>query len=223
MEGAEQARSGEGGDGASREPRKAVRVPPNEAGALKERKPSPAGGAVRRPVPPGADGGGKGAEGAGKAAAGLASAGSQGLVLMDMIADQNKKETAANADMTAIVVGTAACGKSTLLKGLLSKEEEPKPTLALEYSTWSHKNRLMSHLWEVGGGTAMQKLLDVPLSENTVRNATVIIVADLSNPEEVFVGVSYWLDRLRERLHDIDKVFRAKETTAKRMDQVRLY
>jgi len=49
----------------------------------------------------------------------------------------------------------------------------------------------------------------------------VVIVADLSKPEEVFAGVSYWLNRLRTRLQDIEKELKKKETTAKVMDQLK--
>ena len=124
--------------------------------------------------------------------------------------------------MSAIFVGTASCGKSTLLK-LLNKDA-PEATLALEYqfvrkTTDGRKD--VAHLWEVGGGTVMQNLLDVPLTEASVKTATVVIVADLSKPEEVFAGVSYWLKRLRERLQVIDKKLKEKEVTAKIMDQLK--
>jgi uncharacterized membrane protein YheB (UPF0754 family) len=49
----------------------------------------------------------------------------------------------------------------------------------------------------------------------------VVIVADLSKPEEVFACVSYWLNRLRTRLQDIEKDLKKKETTAKVLDQLR--
>lgn len=189
----------------------------------KPEKPSPTAGAVRRPAPPG------GAAGGGKAADAPTGAGAKEKEpkdLMKMIVQQNKKQAAANADTSAIVVGTASCGKSTLLKGLLNKDEEPKATLALEYSFVRPKatesgRKDVAHIWEIGGGTAMQNLLDVPLTESTVKTATVVIVADLSKPEEVFVGVSYWLERLRARLQDIDKVLKSKEATAKVMDQLK--
>lgn len=197
----------------AREARQPVKT--SDAGA---RKPSPSAGAgaVRRAAPPGAVGGSKVAEAPGGAG--------KEKDLLKMVVQQNKKQAAANADMSAIVVGTASCGKSTLLKGLLNKDEEPKATLALEYSfvrKTTDGRKDVAHLWEVGGGTAMQNMLDVPLTESSVKTATVVIVADLSKPEELFVGVSYWLDRLRLRLQDIDKVFKSKETTAKVMDQLK--
>ena len=76
-----------------------------------------------------------------------------------------------------VIVGPNACGKSTLLKGLLNKDEEPKATLALEYSYCSKTKqgrKEIAHIWEIGGGTAMQNLLDVPLTESSVRTATVM-------------------------------------------------
>ena len=210
--------------------RKALKAP--EA-PLKERNPSPS----VRPAPPGIDGGVKPADAKEKD-------------IMKLLVQQNKKQTASNADSCAIVVGTASCGKSTILRSLLhpsnasqgDKEQEPKPTLALEYSylrsepsksTESRKDGGRTgepgawgavqgaHIWEVGGGTAMQNLLDVPLTDQSVKNATLVIVADLSKPKEVWAGVTYWLERLRTRLQDIDKVLKSKEATAKMMEQLK--
>ena len=197
-----------------REPRRPAKAP---EGGLRERKPSPsareAGAAARRPAPAPAG-----------APAGAGASEKDRKDLMKMVVQQNKKQAAQTADTCAVVVGTAQCGKSTLLKGLLNKDEEPQATLALEYSYCSKTTqgrKDIAHIWEVGGGTAMQNLLDVALTESSVRTATVVIVADLSKPEEVFAGVSYWLSRLRARLQDIDKELKKKETTAKVMDQLR--
>jgi len=206
--------------GEAREARKPAKAP--DAGVVKERKPSPSGvGVVRRAAPP------PGAPGGGRPEAPLLPGGAgKEKDLMKMVVQQNKKQAAANADMCAIMVGTASCGKSTLLKGLKNNDEEPKPTLALEYSFLRKINAAdgrkdVAHLWEIGGGTAMQNMLDVPLTESSVKTATVVIVADLSQPDELFVGVSYWLERLRLRMQDIDKVFKSKEATARLMDQLK--
>jgi hypothetical protein len=145
-------------------------------GVLRERKPSPssgdAGGASRRPAVVGAGAGPQKdvSEGAGALE-------KDRKDLMKMVVQQNKKQAAQTADTSAIVVGTAQCGKSTLLKGLLNKDEEPKATLALEYSYCSKTKqgrKEIAHIWEIGGGTAMQNLLDVPLTESSVRTATVM-------------------------------------------------
>ena len=244
--------------------------------------------------------------------------------IMQMLVMRRKKLAALNADTSAIIVGTAACGKSTLLRELLGRDDnkEPKETIGVEYtfatretemasglkweltgehgrelrdqktgrdlpappsggrglknkkladalkskiefepieweefgqndlrpnhfikvvvgpeqirsfkkqhnlpddsveggnsivcffkpSNKAEKRKDVAHLWEIGGGTAMKSLLEVPLTETTITNATMVIVADLSRPKEVFAGVEFWMDRLRERLRDIDKAYRA--------------
>mmetsp|Transcript_23488 Transcript_23488/g.36745 ORF Transcript_23488/g.36745 Transcript_23488/m.36745 type:complete len:348 (-) Transcript_23488:169-1212(-) len=108
---------------------------------------------------------------------------------------------------------------------MMEREEEPRPTLALEYCyarrTGKTGGKEVAHLWEIGGGTATCNLLDVALNESAVKTAVVVIAADLSKPEEVFPMVSFWLDKLRARLHEIEKNLKAKPASAKVMDQLR--
>jgi hypothetical protein len=174
-------RSGNAGEASPpRESRRLAKAPGE--GGLRERKPSPSsgevGGASRRPSGAGAGAGvGAGAGTQKDVNEGAGSLEKDRKDLMKMVVQQNKKQAAQTADTSAIVVGTAQCGKSTLLKGLLNKDEEPKATLALEYSYCSKTTqgrKEIAHIWEIGGGTAMQNLLDVPLTESSVRTATVI-------------------------------------------------
>ena len=178
-----------------------------DAGALKERKPSPSEG--RRPMPPsGATGASKGAD--------------KEVDLMKNCVIEHKKLSLQNADTTAIFVGLASTGKSTLLKALQKKEEAKiTSTLALQYSFLRRERdrdkgteggELVSHIWEIGGGSGLQELFDVPLTESTITaDTTVVIVADLSKPEDVFKGVTNWLGRLRERLKDIETILKKSE------------
>lgn len=83
-------------------------------------------------------------------------------------------------------------GKSTLLQKFSApeKEDDLKATLALEYNFLRRAakaatgvSKEVCHLWEIGSGPALASLLDVPLSENTVKNVLVSIVVDLSKPK----------------------------------------
>jgi hypothetical protein len=77
------------------------------------------------------------------------------------------------------------------------------------------------HLWEIGGGSALAKLLDVPLNESTVKNVVIAIVVDLSKPVETLATIVFWLERIRVRLSEVEKSLKTKKTSEKVMDQLR--
>jgi energy-coupling factor transporter ATP-binding protein EcfA2 len=110
---------------------------------------------------------------------------------------------------TVLVVGDSGCGKSTLIQSFLKPNvsKEPKPTFALEYAFARRKNagkentKTLAHLWELGGDIYEPKLLSVPLNVPNLSNASVIIVLDLSKPEDCFLSMKRWLTVVREHLN----------------------
>uniref|UniRef100_H2YY77 Cytoplasmic dynein 2 light intermediate chain 1 n=1 Tax=Ciona savignyi TaxID=51511 RepID=H2YY77_CIOSA len=59
---------------------------------------------------------------------------------------------------------------------------------------------MTGHIWELGGGTHLSKLLDVPLTADTLRNMTIILVLDLSNPGEMWYTADTLLKAARSRI-----------------------
>ena len=110
---------------------------------------------------------------------------------------------------TVLVVGDSGCGKSTLIQSFLkpNASKEPKPTFALEYAFARRKNagkentKTLAHLWELGGDIYEPKLLSVPLNVPNLSSASVIIVLDLSKPEDCFLSMKRWLTVVREHLN----------------------
>ncbi len=76
-------------------------------------------------------------------------------------------------------------------------------------------------MWEIGGGSALAKLLDVPLTESTVKNVVIAIVVDLGKPVETLATIVFWLERIRVRLSEVEKSLKAKKTSEKVMDQLK--
>lgn len=68
----------------------------------------------------------------------------------------------------------------------------------------------MCHLWEIGGGSALSSLLEVPLTEATVKNVLVCIVVDMSKPAEIFPTIRFWMDQIRARLYAIETNLKKK-------------
>jgi len=150
---------------------------------------------------------------------------------MKMVHQAAKRAQQQQRQFQALVVGThTGAGKTTLLDRWLTPGggdvKDVKPTLALEYKYFKRPGRgavakEVAHVWELGSGTKLAKLIDAPLNEATVRSTVVVIVADLSKPQDVFQGVRFWLARIKERLAQIDKSIKAKTPAATEIEKLR--
>ncbi|XP_066534529.1 cytoplasmic dynein 2 light intermediate chain 1 isoform X2 [Hoplias malabaricus] len=85
----------------------------------------------------------------------------------------------------------AAVGKTTILLRCLDRDEAPKPTLALEYTfgrrAKGHNTpKDIAHLWELGGGTSLSDLVQIPITPVNVRTVSVVLVLDLSKPSALW-------------------------------------
>ncbi|KAJ8248318.1 hypothetical protein GJAV_G00240720 [Gymnothorax javanicus] len=90
-------------------------------------------------------------------------------------------------ERTVFFMGSKAGGKTTIMLRCLDRDEPPKPTLALEY-TFGRRARGhntpkdIAHFWELGGGTLLSDLIQIPITAQNVRALSVVLVVDLSNP-----------------------------------------
>ena len=55
-----------------------------------------------------------------------------------------------------------------------SREEQSKPTTGMEYtygrrSRGSNMAKDVTHLWELGGGTSLAKLIEIPITTECLR------------------------------------------------------
>jgi dynein light intermediate chain 2, cytosolic len=106
---------------------------------------------------------------------------------------------------TILVVGDAQCGKSTLIQSFLkpNSSKTPKPTFALEYNFARRKNagdkggKTLSNIWELGGDIYEPKLLEIALTTENLLSSSVIIVLDLSKPQDCFESVKSWISCIR--------------------------
>ncbi|XP_061084089.1 cytoplasmic dynein 2 light intermediate chain 1 [Conger conger] len=105
-------------------------------------------------------------------------------------ADDEEGDTASNpgiGERTVFFIGSKAGGKTTILLRCLDRDEPAKPTLALEY-TFGRRARGhntpkdIAHFWELGGGTLLSDLIQIPITAQNVRTLSVVLVVDLSKP-----------------------------------------
>ncbi|MBN3320266.1 DC2L1 protein, partial [Atractosteus spatula] len=105
-------------------------------------------------------------------------------------------------------MGSKAGGKTTIILRCLDRDEPPKPTLALEY-TFGRRSRGhntpkdIAHFWELGGGTSLSDLIQIPVTADTVRSLSVVLVLDLSKASELWLTMEQLLQSARNH---VDKV-----------------
>jgi dynein light intermediate chain 2 len=121
----------------------------------------------------------------------------------------------------ALFVGQKQAGKSTVITAFHnpSKDDVPKPTVALEYlfarrSSGSNQPKDVAHIWELGGGLRLSNLVCVPLTSLTVSKAVVTVVVDLSQPQNLLNNISQWLHILRARAEASISELRASDPSA---------
>eukprot|EP01029_Cantina_marsupialis_P025222 TRINITY_DN66489_c0_g1_i1.p1 TRINITY_DN66489_c0_g1~~TRINITY_DN66489_c0_g1_i1.p1 ORF type:complete len:308 (+),score=51.21 TRINITY_DN66489_c0_g1_i1:52-975(+) len=104
-----------------------------------------------------------------------------------------------------LVVGSKGSGKTTHIAHFLSSgggPENPKSTTALEYKygrrVVSTKKQLVN-VWELGGGTSLKDLSNIPLIPQRLPTAAVCIVLNLEKPGSIINSLAFWLQVVRER------------------------
>lgn len=122
------------------------------------------------------------------------------------VEDEGKK----GEDNTVFVVGGKNSGKTSIILRFLDRNEAPKPTVALEYTYGRRAKghnmaKDIGHIWELGGGTWLSKLLDIPLNRDTILNTTLFIVLDLSNPAEMWFTLETLLTAAKARVEAVIK------------------
>ncbi|NXG74654.1 DC2L1 protein, partial [Baryphthengus martii] len=96
----------------------------------------------------------------------------------------------------------------TVLYFSLHREETPKPTLALEYTFGRRARRHnapkdVAHFWELGGGTSLLDLIRIPISSNNIKSFAIVLVLDLSKPNELWTTMEKLLQVTRNHVNKI--------------------
>jgi len=120
-----------------------------------------------------------------------------------------------------LFVGQKQAGKSSLITAFHnpSKDEAPKPTVALEYlfarrSSAPNQPKDVAHIWELGGGARLSALVSVPWTPRTIGRAVAVVVVDLTQPHNLVAALGLWLDILRQRVDECVAGLRAEDPAA---------
>ncbi|XP_018861696.1 cytoplasmic dynein 2 light intermediate chain 1 isoform X3 [Parus major] len=133
------------------------------------------------------------------------------------IAEVEKRENPDNDDdvkpgevweKSILFMGNKNGGKTTIILRCLEREESPKPTLALEYTFGRRARRHnapkdVAHFWELGGGTSLVELIRIPITSHNIRSFAVVLVLDLSKPNELWTTMESLLQVTRSHVNKI--------------------
>ncbi|KAI9222105.1 hypothetical protein BC828DRAFT_379326 [Blastocladiella britannica] len=117
-------------------------------------------------------------------------------------------ESQAGSETSIVVLGAKSSGKSTIINRFLDKRETPNPTVGLDY-TYGRRTRAatnakdVAHIWELGSGSLMTRLLEVPISTGSVHTTSVIICVDLSQPADVVSTIEHFTSALGTRVEEL--------------------
>ncbi|XP_054743605.1 cytoplasmic dynein 2 light intermediate chain 1 [Anastrepha obliqua] len=119
-------------------------------------------------------------------------------------------------ERTIFVLGSKSVGKSTVLHKFFDRDDNPRPTLALEYSygrRTSGTQKQVLNVWELGALDNAEQLISVPLQTHGLEHFSAIIMLDLSQPNLVWPD----LERIYRALHATsNKLLKAEEEQAYR-------
>ncbi|KAM9316836.1 cytoplasmic dynein 2 light intermediate chain 1 [Gastrophryne carolinensis] len=117
-------------------------------------------------------------------------------------------EASADTERSVFFIGNKNGGKTSIILRCIDREEAPKPTLALEYTfgrrAKGHSTpKDIAHFWELGGGTSLMDLIQIPITNENLRAFSIVLVLDLSKPDELWQTMEQLLQVTRKH---VDKV-----------------
>ncbi|XP_044069316.1 cytoplasmic dynein 2 light intermediate chain 1 isoform X2 [Siniperca chuatsi] len=108
-------------------------------------------------------------------------------------------------------MGSKAGGKTSILLRCLDRDEPSKPTLALEYTfgrraRGHNTSKDIAHLWELGGGTSLSDLVQIPITPVSIRSLSVILILDLSKPNTLWGTMEKLLQAAQAQLEKVSSL-----------------
>ena len=123
--------------------------------------------------------------------------------------DMDKKQATTNEGQSSILLlGNRSAGKTTIALRLIERNDSPRSTTGLEYvpcfkQRGAEMGRDVAHLWELAGGTFLSKIIDVVVTMETIHRLAIVIVLDLSRPEELWNTLESLLNQVRSRVSKV--------------------
>ncbi|XP_072436718.1 cytoplasmic dynein 2 light intermediate chain 1 isoform X3 [Chiloscyllium punctatum] len=109
-------------------------------------------------------------------------------------------------ERSVFFLGNKTGGKTTIILRFLDRDEIPKPTLALEYTfgrrAKGHNTpKDIAHFWELGGGTSLSDLAQIPITIDSIRTISIVLVLDLSKPNDLWLSMEKLLNVTKNHIN----------------------
>uniref|UniRef100_A0A673UUQ3 Cytoplasmic dynein 2 light intermediate chain 1 n=1 Tax=Suricata suricatta TaxID=37032 RepID=A0A673UUQ3_SURSU len=127
-------------------------------------------------------------------------------------------------EKSVFFIGSKNGGKTTIILRCLDRDEPPKPTLALEYTYGRRAKghnipKDIAHFWELGGGTSLLDLISTPITSDTLRTFSIVLVLDLSKPNDLWPTMENLLQATKSH---VDKmIMKLGKTNSKAASEMR--
>ncbi|KAK7821577.1 hypothetical protein U0070_014457 [Myodes glareolus] len=127
-------------------------------------------------------------------------------------------------EKSVFFIGSKNGGKTTIILRCLDRDEPAKPTLALEYTygrrTKGHNTpKDIAHFWELGGGTSLLDLISIPITCDTLRTFSIVLVLDLSKPNDLWPTMENLLQATKSHVDRV--ILKLGKTNSKAASEVR--
>nr|XP_033792736.1 cytoplasmic dynein 2 light intermediate chain 1 isoform X1 [Geotrypetes seraphini] len=111
-------------------------------------------------------------------------------------------------ERSVFFIGNKNGGKTTIILRCLDRDEPPKPTLALEYTFGRRAKghnmpKDIAHFWELGGGTSLLDLIRIPITLDSMRSFSIVLVLDLSKPNDLWPTMENLLQVTRSHVNKL--------------------
>ncbi|XP_032071957.1 cytoplasmic dynein 2 light intermediate chain 1 [Thamnophis elegans] len=122
--------------------------------------------------------------------------------------NDDDRDTLECCERSLFFLGNKNGGKTSIILRCLDRDEVPKPTLALEYTfgrrAKGHNTpKDIAHFWELGGGISLLDLIPIPIMTVNIRTFAVVLVLDLSKPNELWPTMENLLQITRKHVDRI--------------------
>lgn len=120
------------------------------------------------------------------------------------------------SETNVLVIGPEASGKTSLIYRIIQKDfrkEEPEPTVGLEYRFRKKEDNFRSfvaNFWELAGGRTLTNLLDDLITPDNVHSFVVVVVVDLSNPQQCFSDALFYINKINSLTNSCCKVLKQR-------------
>ncbi|XP_057300241.1 cytoplasmic dynein 2 light intermediate chain 1-like isoform X2 [Hydractinia symbiolongicarpus] len=130
--------------------------------------------------------------------------------ILKNVSEGHSDSTNIASESHLLVCGSKDAGKTSLIQRFLERDETPKPTVGLDfcYGRKSKQNNMsqvkdVAQIWELGGGSSMSKLLDVVITPSNIRKLSVVLVLDLSKPDQLWETQETLLNQIKQRIKQV--------------------